>query len=221
MSEGVSATVAIWNVNILDTTPPVVATISATAPTDGFLPSMAYTGSAVAWSPGQTVPTVKVGAGQVTLQISANDPYEDASLSVSVTCSPSCGTIAASGNSQAGFLASVPITDPLTQLSIQAADSSGNLATTYLNVQLNLDLGGDGIYNNVDGNCTTTPPTSNVFNSSVRFGDCQCNRASYRTNDHPVRRRRCRQGTELPRNDIRGDSISTHRSPARYHYRSL
>lgn len=162
---------AVWNITVLDTVPPVVATQTATVPADGFLPSVPYSGSAVAWSPGNAVPTITIGTGAITLEVSARDNVKVAS--VSVTCSPSCGTVAASVNPSNGLWdAGVPINSPLTQLTIQAADPSGNVTNTYLNVQLNTDLDSDGISNNVDGNCTTSPPSSNVYSSSNRFGDC-------------------------------------------------
>ena len=165
----------IWTVTILDTTPPVVAIQSATAPPDGFLPSESYAGPDVSWSPGSQVPTVIIGTGQVKLEISARDNV--AVAFVSVACSPSCGPIAAGFNSGTGLWeASVPIANPLTQLTIQATDPSGNIAQTYLDIQLNPDLDADGIYNNVDGDCTTNPPTSQVFDSqNFRFGDCNLN----------------------------------------------
>lgn len=157
-----------WTVTVSDNTPPAVAIISAKISADGFLPAATYSGTAVTWSSGQAIPSVTAGSRQVHLTGTATDQV--AVNAVTITCSPTCGTIAANLLPSTGpsvtWQASVPLAVAPNLITVEARDRAQNTANTFLGVQVNLDADADGIQNNVDGDCTTTPVTSKSFDPS-------------------------------------------------------
>ena len=137
----------------IDKTPPSLAITLVAAPANGFMPTLSFA----------SFPAT-VGAQPVTLSGTVSDAGSGVA---SVTVQGGPATVGSGTWSKNGLALAVGANT----LQATATDAAGNTLVVPVSVTLNLDLDGDGIANNVDGNSTVSPAVSQALVASSRFSD--------------------------------------------------
>ena len=140
----------------LDAVNPSVAITSVSTSADGFMPAQSFT------SPGSTFP-VTIGALTATVSGTASDATSGIS-SVTVNGAATTGTLPSWSKS------GLALSGDGNTAAALATDVAGNTASASA-ATVHLDLDGDGIANNIDGNSTVSPAVSNFNTPSTRFSD--------------------------------------------------
>ncbi|MBI4322298.1 MAG: HYR domain-containing protein [Chloroflexi bacterium] len=136
-----------FSVTVADTTAPSLAVASVTAPADGYYPTQTF----------NAFPAT-VGSQPVTLNGTATDVVGMASVKVNglpATYMPSAWSIA-----------NVSLLPGANTLNVAATDLAGNVSSASVSTTFNSDLDGDGIANNVDGDCLGAPAYANASNNT-------------------------------------------------------
>ena len=157
-TDGVLVRNVTLKLTVVDNIRPTVSITKVTALADGFLPMINYT----------SFPAI-VGYSPVLVFGTAYDNTGVVNVSAITTIGLQGGPVYLFGDGT--WVAVIPLQIGFDTINITATDTSGNAASTTVALEYSSDLDGDGIDNNIDGYCLSSPPTSHFNESGPSFCD--------------------------------------------------